>query len=96
MRTHAERFTGVCIALVCTVFALSLAAASGASHTPLPTPMPSARDCYYFQRLYPVTAESFVRHHLRAAQRRFIMKYVSKIPPAERRLAKWPFDADVD
>jgi|GEM_PF-3246631 len=96
MRTHAERFTGVCIALVCTVFALSLAAASGASHTPLPTPMPSARDCYYFQRLYPVTAESFVRHHLRAAQRRFIMKYVMKIPTAERRFAKWTFDADVD
>jgi hypothetical protein len=58
--------------------------------------MPSARDCYYFKRLYPVTAQSFDRHHLGAAQRRFIMKYVMKIPTIERRFAKWTFDADVD
>jgi len=96
MRTHAEQLTGVCMALVCAGFALSLAAGSAASHTPLPTPMPSARDCYYFKRLYAVTAESFDRHHLSASQRRFIMKYVMKIPTIERRFAKWTFDADVD
>jgi hypothetical protein len=76
--------------------ALLVEATSSAPHTPVPTPMPSAHDCYYFKRLYPATAESFDRHHLSAAQRRFITKYVKKIPAPERDFAKWTFDADVD
>jgi hypothetical protein len=96
MRSDGEQIARICIALTCAGLALSLTATKPAPHTPAPTPMPSARDCYYFKRLYPVNVESFEKHHLSAAQRRYIMKYAKKIPAAERRFAKWTFDADVD
>ena len=96
MKQGLLHFTRVCIVLGCIAFGLSLMAASPAPRTPLPTPMPSAKDCEYFKRLYPVTNESFDKHHLSAAQRRFIMKYVKKIRAAERPYAKWTFDADSD
>lgn len=96
MTLYTKQLRHKCIALASIAFALLLEATGPAPHTPAPTPMPSAHDCYYFKRLYPATVESFDRHHLSAAQRRFIVKYVKKIPAAERRFAKWTFDADVD
>ena len=58
--------------------------------------MPSAKDCYYFKRMFTASPESFDKHHLSAAQRQFIMKYVNEIPVNERHYARWAFDSDVD
>lgn len=96
MTPRPNPFKRARVALLCVGVSLSLMAASPSSHTPVPTPMPSARGCNYFKHLYPPTAESFDKHHLSAVQRRYIVKYVNKIPAAERRYAKWTFDADLD
>jgi hypothetical protein len=96
MISSSKPFERATIALASAGVALLVMAASPLSHVPVPTPMPSARDCAYFKHLYPATVQSFDRHHLSMAQRKFIMKYVNKIPPAERRFAMWAFDEDID
>ena len=86
----------VSAALAILVCFVAIASPSPTQGSVTPTPMPSAKGCVYFKRLYPPTKQAFDRHHLTGKQQSYIMKYVQKIPKAERSYAKWMFDEEVD
>lgn len=54
-----------------------------------PTPLPSATPCAFVEQMFPPTNEAFEEHHLSAAQRAEVLKWVAKIPASDKAFAKW-------